>query len=82
MVLSNIGKPYYQKTVSESNIDGEKLFRCNSEEDVQKLLSTWTFDRMILYHRLKRFRDEGVPLYMLVPSGTLYRKLSCIAYFI
>ena len=82
MVLSNIGEPYYQKTVSESNINGEKLFHCNSEEDVQKLLSASILDGKILYHHLKRFRDEGVRLYMLVPSGTLYGKLSCIAYYI
>ena len=64
-VIRNLRSSYCR-----SDIDGDTLYNCSSVEDVLELLPMPRPKAKAFFSCINKFRAQGVPLHLLVPTGT------------
>ena len=54
--------------VSRNKINGEYLYKCNSIESLAPLGIEAETNELILFEKIKNFKDQGVPLELIIPT--------------
>ena len=58
----------YVDAVSRNKINGEYLYKCNSIESLAPLGIEAETNELILFEKIKNFKDQGVPLELIIPT--------------
>ena len=58
----------YVDAVSRNKINGENLSTCNSIESLAPLGIETETNELILFEKIKNFKDQGVPLELIIPT--------------